>query len=439
MLPLRGAASVLLNILLTGFTGFIGHALRQRLVGEGHRLRLAGRRRPVAMQASEDWLPFDMARPEGSPSIHDGLRGIDVVVNTVGILRETRDLRFVALHVDGPRRLFEAAAEANVGRIVHLSALGADDAAQTRYHRSKKAGDDGLLRLPIASVVAQPSLVYGPGGASAQLFTQLAAAPVLMLPAGGHQRIQPIHIDDLVQALATLATQAIESTGRIALVGPEALALQDYLQRLRTSLGLPRAWTIAVPAPLVRMAASFGDHVPSSPLDSETWQMLQRGNVAPAEATRTLLGREPRAVESFIAPEDATAVRHAAQLGVFLPILRLSVAIVWIVTGVLSFGVYPVAESYALLAQAGVPTALAPLFLYGAATLDMILGVLTLVLKRRTGLWLAQIALIVGYTAIISVRLPEYWLHPYGPVLKNLPMLAVLWLLYVVDRGDSRR
>jgi len=46
---------------------------------------------------------------------------------------------------------------------------------------------------------------------------------------------------------------------------------------------------------------------------------------------------------------------------------------------------------------------------------------------------------IVGYTAIISLRLPEYWLHPYGPVLKNLPMLAVLWLLYVVDRGDSRR
>jgi len=436
---LRGAASVRLNILLTGFTGFIGHALRQRLVGEGHRLRLAGRRHPVAMQPSEDWLPFDMACPEEPPWTLDSLRGIDVVVNTVGILRETRDLRFQALHVDGPRRLFEAAVQAKVGRIVHLSALGADDAAQTRYHRSKKAGDDGLLRLPIASVVAQPSLVYGPGGASAQLFTQLAAAPVLLLPAGGHQHIQPIHIDDLVQALAALATQATPFTGRIALVGPEALAFHDLLRRLRASLGLSRAWSIAVPAPLVRMAAAICDRIPSSALDTETWQMLQRGNVAPAEATRTVLGREPRGVESFIAPEDANALRHAAQLGVFLPILRLSVAIVWIVTGVLSSGVYQVAESYALLARAGVPTALAPLFLYGAAALDLVLGVLTLVLKRRSQLWLAQIALIVGYTAIISLRLPEYWLHPYGPVLKNLPMLAVLWLLYVVDRGDSRR
>ena len=113
--------------------------------------------------------------------------------------------------------------------------------------------------------------------------------------------------------------------------------------------------------------------------------------------------------------------------------------IVWIVTGVLSLGIYPVAESYGLLEQAGVPRTMTPLFLYGAAVLDLAFGVLTLVMQRRARLWLAQIAVIVGYTAIISMRLPEFWLHPYGPILKNLPMLAVLWLLYVIDRGDSRR
>ena len=368
-----------------------------------------------------------------------GLAGIDVVVNTVGILREAPGRCFQALHVDGPGRLFEASVRAGVTRIVHVSALGADDSAQSRYHLSKKAGDDGLLRLPISSVVVQPSLVYGPGGSSAKLFTRLAAAPLLMLPAGGHQPIQPIHIDDLVQALATLATGPAARTGRLALVGPEALAFGDFLQRLRGSLGLGRAWAIAVPAPLMRMAAALGDHMPNGALDTDTWQMLQRGNIGSAEATRELLGREPRAVDRFIPPQDAGAVRRAAQLDVFLPILRGAVAVVWIVTGVLSLGVYPVAESYALLDQAGVPQGLSPLFLYGAAALDLVLGVLTLAMKRRAMLWLAQIALIVGYTAIISVRLPEYWLHPYGPVLKNLPMLAVLWLLYAVDRSDSRR
>src|SRR5689334_19150669 len=163
------------------------------------------------------------------------LAGIDVVVNTVGILREAPGRRFRDLHVDGPRRLFEAAVRAGVNRIVHVSALGADEDAETRYHRSKKAGDDALLQLPIAAVVAQPSLVYGPGGASARLFTQLAAAPLLMLPAGGRQPIQPIHVDDLVQALATLATAPRATTGRVALVGPEPLAFGDFLQRLRAA------------------------------------------------------------------------------------------------------------------------------------------------------------------------------------------------------------
>jgi uncharacterized protein YbjT (DUF2867 family) len=380
-----------------------------------------------------------MVRADEAPIDAGDLAGIDVVVNTVGILREAPGRRFQDLHVDGPRRLFEAAVRAGVGRIVHVSALGADEGGETRYHRSKKAGDDALLQLPIAAVVAQPSLVYGPGGASARLFTQLAAAPLLLLPAGGRQPIQPIHIDDLVQALATLATAPRAVTGRVALVGPEPLAFGDFLQRLRASLGLPRAWAIGVPAPLIRIAASIGERIAASPLDLDTWRMLQRGNVAAADATRALLGRDARPVERFVAAEDAAAVRHAAQLAVFLPILRGAVALVWIVTGVLSFGIYPVAESHALLAQAGVPPRWAPLFLYGAAGLDLVLGVLTLVLKRRVGLWLAQIALIVGYTAIISVRLPEYWLHPYGPVLKNLPMLAVLWLLYAVDRGDARR
>ena len=73
--------------------------------------------------------------------------------------------------------------------------------------------------------------------------------------------------------------------------------------------------------------------------------------------------------------------------------------------------------------------------LYGAALLDLALGAATLFLRRgRRPLWLMQIGLILGYTALITVWLPEYWLHPYGPVLKNLPMLAAIWMLYAFER-----
>jgi hypothetical protein len=86
-----------------------------------------------------------------------------------------------------------------------------------------------------------------------------------------------------------------------------------------------------------------------------------------------------------------------------------------------------------LLERVGVPQAVAPLLLYGAAGLDFLFGIATLALPRRRLLWLAQIALVLGYTAIITIKLPEFWLHPYGPILKNLPMLVGIYGLYVLE------
>ena len=426
-----------MNILLTGATGFIGSHLRARLSEDGHAVRLAGRRPPSALHPGERWVALDLSRPEDAPSWAAALDGVDVLVNAVGILRERGGQTFARLHTEGPRSLFAAACQAGVPRVLQISALGADEAAQSPYHLSKKAADDFLLTLPTAAVIVQPSLVYGPGGASARLFTMLAALPLLPLPASGHQRIQPIHIDDLVEGLIALLTDPAAVGRRIALVGPEPLTLREYLQTLRRAMGMGRALTVSVPAGLVSATAGWMGRVPGSALDADTWQMLQRGNEASAGDTERLLGHPPRAAAAFVPAPFAREIRRSAVLDALLPVLRLSIALVWIVTGIVSLGVYPVEESYALLARAGVEGALAPWALYGAALLDLALGIATLAPSRRRWLWLAQMALILGYTAIISVRLPDYWLHPYGPVLKNLPMLAALWLLYLVDRREE--
>ncbi len=88
--------------------------------------------------------------------------------------------------------------------------------------------------------------------------------------------------------------------------------------------------------------------------------------------------------------------------------------------------------SYELLARSGVPAALAPLMLYGAATFDLLLG-LAILLVRRRWVWGMQLALVGFYTVYIALRLPEFLLHPYGPLTKNLPMLAAIWLLYELE------
>jgi hypothetical protein len=72
--------------------------------------------------------------------------------------------------------------------------------------------------------------------------------------------------------------------------------------------------------------------------------------------------------------------------------------------------------------------------LYGAAAMDLAFGLGTLFLKQRQLLWIAQGILIIIYTAVITVFLPEFWLHPFGPLIKNLPILAAILLLYELEK-----
>jgi hypothetical protein len=169
-------------------------------------------------------------------------------------------------------------------------------------------------------------------------------------------------------------------------------------------------------------------------LDRETLAMLEAGNVADASITTRLLGRPPHDVRDFVSPEARAHIARAAQLGWLVPLLRIGIALVWLWTGAVSLGLYPREASYELLYRTGVPASLAPVLLYGAAMLDLLLGVATLIVRRGRWLWLAQIALILTYTAIITVKLPEFWLHPYGPILKNLPMLIASYMLYELER-----
>ncbi|MDF3034744.1 MAG: dehydrogenase [Paucimonas sp.] len=112
--------------------------------------------------------------------------------------------------------------------------------------------------------------------------------------------------------------------------------------------------------------------------------------------------------------------------------MRFSLATLWLATGIVTLFLYPKEESYTLLARAGFFGTFADVALYGGALADMALGVMTLSVRRKW-LWALQAFLIILYTLVITIRLPEFWIHPFGPILKNLPIFALLWLLYKND------
>ena len=422
-----------MRILLTGASGFIGKHLQAALLAEGHYVVSAMRAPSNDTHACLTYLHADFTKDTQKAVWLARLRDIDVVINTVGIFRESGRQTFAALHTDAPCALFGACVDSpGVQLVLQLSALGADENAESGYHLSKKAADDYLAALPLRACILQPSFVYGKDGASARVFKTLASMPFFVRFGQAPQLVQPIHIDDLVEAIVSLVRVPLPTADdatvrRITLVGPQALPFTDYLAQLRASMGMGKLRVLRLPRLLARGVAWLRIGL----LDRDALRMLDRGNSADPAMTRRLLGHAPRAPATFV--DDPAAERVQAKLGWLLPMLRLSIAFVWIATAYVSAAVYPAELSYQLLEPTGVPATLGPLMLYGAALFDVLLGLGIVLLARRRWLWLAQLVLIGFYTMVIAWRLPEFLWHPYGPLTKNVPMLAAIWLLYQLE------
>ena len=423
-----------MRILLTGATGFIGAALAAKLELRGHQLRLAVRNVGAARARwpRADIVAADLARATTLGDWLSLLGGVDAVVNAVGILRESKSQPFERVHLAAPIALFRAAVLAGVARVIQISALGADADARSAYHLSKRGADEALAALPLHSSIVQPSLVFGLGGASAAWFERLALMTPMLVPKSA-ARVQPIHIDDLTDALAALL-ECEQMPRRLAAVGPRCVTPAEYLAALRAGLGASPTRVVHVPRAMMSFAAYVGDRLRRLPFDSEAYAMLERGNCADVAPIADLLGRVPRDVDRFIAPEAAHAHATLARVSTASALLRVAVALVWIVSGAVSLGLWPIDDSLALLARCGITGWPALAALFGSAALDIAFGLGTLFLRRRRFLYGAQIALVLAYTATIAICLPAFLLHPFAPIVKNAVMLSAIWLLRETER-----
>ena len=414
-----------MRILITGATGFIGSALVAALSKNGHQIvacvhRSGEHRLPAGVETEQ----VDYMRDTDGPVWRPRLIGIDVVINAVGILRETRHAQFDELHHLAPRALFNACASAGLKRVIQISALGADDAATSHYHRSKKAADDALRASALAWTIIQPSVVFGVAGASTQLFLRMASLPLTPLVGLGDQRMQPIHIDDLCSLVVKLIEQPLAIRQTIEAVGPQAVMMRDMLATYRTALGLGPIRTLGTPLPLMHLAARIGDVIHAGALSTETLDMLLRGNAASAQATTAILGQAPRALSEFIPLQQARSLRLQVVATWLRPVLLISIAAMWIGAGAVSwFSARD--QGIALLEKLGLSLTIATAAFIAACSLNIGLGLATL-LKPGRRLWLLQLGVMAFYTGALTLAAPSLWADPFGPLLKNLPIAVLL-------------
>lgn len=412
-----------MRILVCGASGFIGSALTRGLRAAGHEV-VRGVRHP--REAGD--IAIDFARDTSAATWIPRLAGIDAVVNAVGIIAERPGLRFVDVHERAPIALFEACVEAGVQRVVQISALGADT-GDTTYFRTKLAADTALMGQPLEWQVLRPSLVYGEDGASAAAFRMLASLPVIALPSLPETALfAPVHVDDLVAAVLLAVDPGTPAGQCVECVGATRHTLRDMIATYRKAFRLCPALWLAIPRPIMAAAARVASLVPGVPLNPETWRMLQQGSAADAAGFSQLLGRQPRALANFMSDSDAERLGARAAAEWQFPLLRISLAAVWIITALVTAFLHPRTDSLELLARTGLTGSFATLTLNGSIALDLALGLATLFLPGRAT-WITQVAVILAYSLVIAMAMPEWLAHPFGPVLKNLPMLAILAIL----------
>ena len=426
-----------MKVLITGAGGFIGSHLVEAALNAKHEVVAVVRNPKIYRRPGADVsvIKVDFSKDVKISDWLTWLVNIDVVINCVGIIRESRGNIFDALHTQTPIALFEACEQAGVKRVIQISALGADETAFSHYHLSKRAADDHLMGLNLDWAVLMPSIVYGPGAKSMALFRAVSALPLIPLIDDGSQPSQPIHIDDLVCAVMQLVEAESPLKTRVEMVGPEPVTMLQLYTKLRAWLGYGQAVFISTPYRLALYGASIGGFLGNTPISADAVRMLKNGNTGDVTGFIDRFGFRPKSLDQVLSSTPAQeADRWRAGLYFLKPLLRISIGLLWLFTAIVSAFLFPVDESYSMLTMAGITGIWAPIMLYGAAAVDALLGIALLKSYRVSLVGALQIAVIILYTVIITFSQPEQWQHPFGPVSKNLPLITATLVMMALER-----
>ncbi|MET0239069.1 MAG: NAD-dependent epimerase/dehydratase family protein [Sphingobium sp.] len=187
-------------IALTGATGFLGGAVLERLVENGHAVRALARR-PQPERAGVAWVGGDLANPAALAAL---VAGADAVIHVAGAINAPDRAAFAAANAEGARLLAERARASGATRFILVSSLSAREPQLSDYGWSKREGERLVAQVPgLDWTIVRPPAIYGPGDREMLEMFRMARSGVVLLPPKG--RLSIIHVADLARLLVALA------------------------------------------------------------------------------------------------------------------------------------------------------------------------------------------------------------------------------------------
>ena len=284
-----------MKVLVCGAKGFIGGNISRALEQAGHEVIAGVSSRHAGTVPNS--VVVDYSKDTSPQAWLPRLEQIDAVINAVGVLRTSRARPIEAVHQHTPIALWDACAQANIKKVIQISALGAET-GNTLYASTKRAADHHLMALAdggkISYTILRPSIVFGKGGASSALFMNLAKLPFLILPKPVlRARVQPVSVLNLAEAIVALLGPSFVQQGVISCTGAESVLMSDFIASLRQQCGKRPASILPLPDSLSTLSARMGDLIPSVPWCTETMTMLATNNEDSCAKFQDLIGHTP--------------------------------------------------------------------------------------------------------------------------------------------------
>src|SRR5882724_8759075 len=304
-----------------GGSGFLGRNVVRALAKRGYRIRVAVRRpelaghlQPAGRVGQIHAVQANLRYPA---SVEAAMRDSDVAINLVGILAQSGPQSFDAVQAKGAETIAKAAAAAGA-RMVHVSAIGADEKSTSHYARAKASGEKAVLASLPSAVIMRPSIVFGPEDQFTNRFAALARmSPVLPLIGGGLTKLQPVYVGDVATAVADAVDGKTKAGATYELGGPEVLTMREIMEIILATTERHRM-LVSLPFGLAKLQALFLQFAPGPlKLTPDQVELLRSDNVvsdAAKAAGLTLegLGVAPDSLGA-IAPQYLWRFRAAGQ------------------------------------------------------------------------------------------------------------------------------
>jgi len=281
------------EILVFGASGQIGRHLLRKLAKKNFKVTVITRnlhRKAYILksQANFGWLNIIELNSIDNNKLNEIFKNKDICINLIGILNEKNKSSFHNIHCLLPQKFAELSKKHNLEQFIHLSALGVEEAAESKYASSKLNGENEIKKIFDKYVILRPSLVYSVDDKfTTMLMSMLKLFPLFPIYYKGKTIFHPIHVSDMCEIIEHVILNEVNSE-IIECIGPEKITFKEIIEKLLKTLEIKR---LLVPTPLylAKLFANFFELLMKNPLLTKDQLILLKSNNSPSGKYKTNL------------------------------------------------------------------------------------------------------------------------------------------------------